>query len=107
MEDGPPGEFSAPDRLARLKLRQAAWDCLKWTNDRRIDMLVGQVWELYGGVLAQSTPDRVIFFRQLPSHYRGIEEKTWTVDASEFNMRDFSMDPSQDLLVVAERPVLE
>lgn len=104
MEDGPSSALSAAHRLEKLKKHQAAWDELKWTEDKTVDMSIGHVWELYGGVLAQSNLNRAIFCRQLPSHLRGIEEKTWTVDISSFDLRDFTMDPSQDLLAIAEKP---
>lgn len=107
MENGPSSSLNAAEKLERLKKRQAAWDELKWSEDKNVDMSTGTVWELYGGVLAQASEDRRTFsFRQLPSHHRGIEERTWTVDVSNSNVRDFTMDPSQDLLVIAERPVL-
>jgi hypothetical protein len=69
-------------------------------------MLTGRIWELYGGVLAQATGRNLLSFRQLPSHFRGIEEKTWTVDISQSGVRDFTFDNSQDLLVIAEKPRL-
>lgn len=105
MEDGLSSSLCAADRLERLNQRQAAWDELTWAEDKCIETLTGQVWELYGGVLALSTADRrTLSFRQLPSHHRGIEEKTWTVDVSNLNLRDFTIDPSQDLLVIVGRP---
>lgn len=107
MDDGPPGRFSPSSRLERLRRHQYAWDTLKWTTDTKFDMMTGHVWELYGGVLAQAEEGRRLSFRQLPSSHRGIEEKSWLVDISDIDLRDFSMDPSQDLLVIAEKPRLE
>lgn len=107
MEDGPSSLFSAADKLEKLKKRQAAWNELKWTEDKSVDSSTGHLWELYGGVLAQASANhRSISFRQLPSNHRGIEEKTWTVDVSDLAVRDFTMDPSQDLLVIARKPRL-
>lgn len=107
LEDGPPhGNLSIALRLEKLIERQRAWDTLQWVGDKSKEMLTGQVWELYGGVLAQAENENSLVFRQLPSHFRGIEENRWTVDISEFKLRDFGMDPSQDLLVIAEKPVL-
>ena len=68
-------------------------------------MFHGGLWELYGNVLAQITQDRcTLHFKQLASQSRGIEEKGWTVDVSQFRVRDFGIDPAQDLLIILERP---
>jgi hypothetical protein len=106
MMDGPPGGLDVAARLDRLVRRQAAWDDLKCTEDKSIEMLTGGVWELYGGVFAQATGRDVLTFRRLSSHYRGIMENVWTVDISQIDMRDFTFDNSQDLLVIAEKPRL-
>ena len=42
-----------------------------------------------------------IDFVQLPSRLRGIPMRQWRL-IFDFNVRDFSMDPSQDLLVIIE-----
>jgi hypothetical protein len=58
MMDGPPSPFITSDRLALLKERNAAWESLRRVDSQDIPMMQGQVWELYGGVFAQSsTPD--------------------------------------------------
>jgi len=106
MEDGPYSRLNIADRLDRLKRRQAAWINLNWTDDKSVEILTGRIWELYGGVLAQATGRELLSFRRLPSHYRGIEEKTWTIDISQTDMRDFTFDNSQELLVIAEKPRL-
>ena len=107
LEDGPPHEDLSPAlRLEKLVARQRAWDTLQWVDDKSREMLTGLVWELYGGVLAQAENENNLVFCRLPSHFRGIEEKRWTVDISAFSLRDFGMDPSQDLLVIAEKPIL-
>jgi hypothetical protein len=41
----------------------------------------------------------------LPSQCRKIEEKSWHV-AMDIFVRDFTMDPGQDLLVLIEHPTL-
>jgi hypothetical protein len=63
----------------------------------------GRVWELYGNVLAQINRGGQFNFMQLPSHYRNVEEHTWSV-AYSGPVRDFGMDPAQNLLVVIEAP---
>lgn len=63
----------------------------------------GGVWELYGGVLAQAfSGHRKLGFTQLPSVIRGIEEKQWVIEDVGVKIRDFGMDPAQDLLIVLE-----
>lgn len=106
MEDGPPGGLDVAARLERLKRRQVAWHKLKWAEDKTINMLTGRVWELYGGILAQAAGNDILSFRRLPSYYRSIPENSWTVDVSQINIRDFTFDGSQDLLVIAEKPRL-
>ncbi|KAG2350184.1 hypothetical protein BDR05DRAFT_954285 [Suillus weaverae] len=103
MVDGPPSPFTTLDRLALLKERNAAWESLKWVESQDIPMMQGHIWELYGGVFAQSSMPNVLHFRQLPSKYRKVEEKTWRV-ALDIHVRDFTMDPAQDLLVLIEQP---
>lgn len=103
MMDGPSSPLTTSDRLALLKERNAAWESLRWVESQDIPMMQGHVWELYGDVFAQSSTPDVLHFRQLPSKYRKIEEKTWGV-ALDIHVRDFTMDPAQDLLVLIEQP---
>ncbi|OBZ79706.1 hypothetical protein A0H81_00991 [Grifola frondosa] len=105
MEDGPPSARSPAERLAKLKARQAAWNSLQPSSQKTIPMLRGEVWELYGGVLAQARGPQSLAFRQLPSDIRGIEEKEWMIEDVGIAIRDFGMDPAQDLLVVIETPL--
>ena len=66
-------------------------------------MLVGGLWELYGGVLAQARGPDTLVFKLMKSELKGIEEQDWEFKV-EPKMRDFGMDPSQNLLVVIEKP---
>ncbi|KAG0704338.1 hypothetical protein DFH29DRAFT_801932 [Suillus ampliporus] len=102
MMDGPPSPLTASERLALLKERNVAWESLRWVESKDIQMMQGDIWELYGGVFAQSSTPDVLHFRQLPSKYRNIEEKLWHV-ALDIQVRDFTMDPAQDLLVLIEQ----
>jgi hypothetical protein len=104
--NGPASGLSIVDRLKRLRKHQEAWDTMTWTQDSFIKMTRGQVWELYGGVLAQGRPKSSFMFWQLPSTSRGTETKHWSVhlDDSEIKVRDFTIDPSQDLLVIVDCP---
>ena len=102
-EDGPRSELSYATRLERVKEYQAAWKEVNWRSEQVVPMLMGGVWELYGGVLAQARGRETLVFKQIPSEIKGIEEKDWECHVG-FNIRDFGMDPSQDLLVCIERP---
>lgn len=95
---------SSASRLEALKKHQASWDSLKWSRELRIPMEGGGLWELYGGVLAQSTAEGTLTFMQLPSDLRSIEEKVWTLGNLGLVVRDFGMDPSQNLLVLIQSP---
>lgn len=66
-------------------------------------MLRGGVWELYGGVLAQARSRDTLVFRQIPSKIKGLQEREWEC-VYDFAVRDFGMDPAQDLLASIELP---
>ncbi|THH31534.1 hypothetical protein EUX98_g2634 [Antrodiella citrinella] len=66
-----------------------------------IPLLEGPLWELCGGVLAQSDGRRDLDFWQLPSNIRAIPAREWGVDV-DFDIADFTLDPSQSLLVAVE-----
>jgi hypothetical protein len=86
---------------------QQRWSDLEWATELQVEVMGGNQWELYGNVLAQDTPDRsTIRFKQLPSQSRNIQERDWTVGVKGVRMRDFMMDPAQDLLVILEEPLL-
>ncbi|KAI0631501.1 hypothetical protein C8Q77DRAFT_140759 [Trametes polyzona] len=102
MEDGPSSGMTASERLRKLRARQEAWNKLQWTAREEVNMLQGGVWELYGGVLAQGEGLRTLVFKQLPSNIRGIEGREWRIEDVGVNIRDFGMDPAQDLLIIIE-----
>ena len=109
MDDGPPSSISKADRLKLLRAHQTAWKNLTWTkklvvsdNPNATDYEDDEVpWKCLGGVLGQAS-SRSLRFIQVPSVFRGIEEKEWTVEDIGFKVGDFTMDPSQDLLVALE-----
>ncbi|PIL28992.1 hypothetical protein GSI_09039 [Ganoderma sinense ZZ0214-1] len=102
MTDGPPSTLTPAERLTILRARQDAWDNLVWTAKDDVTMHQGGVWELYGNVLAQAQGDRTLHFKQIPSQIRGIRGTEWTIPNVGCKIRDFGMDPAQDLLVVIE-----
>ncbi|PFH54809.1 hypothetical protein AMATHDRAFT_134646 [Amanita thiersii Skay4041] len=91
--------------LETLKQKQRAWANLQWVERMTVSYSYGDLWELYGNVLAQNTSDssRLLFY-QLPSRYRGIKRRDWSVDVRQYRLRDFGMDPAQNLLVLVEYP---
>lgn len=102
QQDGSSSRLSTAVRSQMLADHQDAWRKLEWSEHTSVPMKPGGVWELYGGVFAESSMDReTLFFRQLPSRLRGIETREWHVDVG-FHIRDFGMDPSQDLLVALQ-----
>lgn len=103
MEDGYGSALTITDRRKRLAEHQAAWRDLRWRSEEVVPMLHGGVWELYGGVLAQGKERETLVFKQIPSQIKDIEGKEWEINLG-FRIRDFGIDPSQDLLVVIEHP---
>lgn len=99
MEDGPPSTLSNSDRLERLLQHQEVWKALRWQSETIVPMTRGGVWEFYGGVLAQARGRETLLFKQISSKFKNIEEKDWECDLK-LRVRDFTMDPAQDLLVV-------
>jgi len=66
-------------------------------------MVDGSAWELCGGVLAQTMADGTLVCHQLPSDLRSIEENCWSIGPfMGIPIRDFGMDPSEDILVLIE-----
>jgi len=102
MVDGPPGKLSHSERLGLLRSYEASWRNLDWNAFTSLPVPHGSVWELNGNVWAHSKGSDAIEFVQLPSRLRGIPLHQWTVRL-DFALQDFSMDPSQDLLVTVER----
>jgi hypothetical protein len=103
MVDGPPGQLGSLERLNLLRSYEASWKNVDWNEHTSIPVpLTGGLWELYGNVWAHSRgEDTEIDCVQLPSRLRGISIRQWTLKF-DFTIRDFGMDPSQDLLVTIE-----
>ncbi|KAL0578615.1 Amino-acid acetyltransferase, mitochondrial [Marasmius crinis-equi] len=102
-EDGEHCPWPAAEKLSALRSHQRGWDKLKWNRELQYPMEDGNIWELFGNVLAQRNRAGWLMFRQLPSRSRGIEEREWKVKP-QIRVRDMGMDPSQDLLVLVEAP---
>jgi hypothetical protein len=100
---------STKSRLFRLKQHQTAWNNLTWSHmqpipltDTELKIPVHTSWELVGGMLGLAD-HRSIRFVRLPSLLRDIAQEEWRFDDIGFHIRDFTMDRSQDLLVLLER----
>ncbi|KAH7907929.1 hypothetical protein BJ138DRAFT_1128806 [Hygrophoropsis aurantiaca] len=103
MDDGPHSSADKPVRLSALQSHQHCWDTMKWDPTAgSINMEDGNAWELCGGVLCQNISGGGVSCFQLPSQFKGIEAKRWIVPNPGFSVRDFTMDPSQDLLMLLE-----
>lgn len=97
--------WSSARRLESLRKYQSGWESLDWSTEKVVPMLRGGMWELYGGVLAQTDEEGTFHFHKLPSESRRIEEESWTLRPNiEGQVRDFGIDPSQDLLVWITTP---
>lgn len=97
-------EHSSMDTVSRLNLlreHNRVWNDMEWASYGSIPMCDGHSWEFSGGILAQSTHENQIFLVQLPCKLKGITEKRWSVPF-DFRIRDFTLDNSQDLIVLVE-----
>lgn len=101
MEDNGHSSMDTISRLNLLREHNRVWNDMKWTSYGSIPMCDGHCWEFSGGILAQSTHEREIFFAQLPCKLKGIAERRWSVPF-DFRVRDFTLDNSQDLIVLLE-----
>ena len=102
MVDGPPGNLTTSERLELLRRYETSWKNIEWSEHHTIPYPQGMAWEFYGNVWGHSRGSDAIDFVQLPSRLRGISLRQWTLRFN-FDVRHFSMDPSQDLLVTIER----
>lgn len=103
MENGPRGEIlPTATRLAKLRKHQDAWLKVEWTEETPVGMDSANAWALFGGIMGFHVPGIGFNFVTVPSVYRDISPKEWSVDG-EFHCMDFSFDPSQDLLVSLEQ----
>lgn len=108
MVDGPSNPsspFSTDERLARLRKYQRRWRHFEVSQRQIVRHVRGGVWELSQGVLAQGTSSpegvRELYFKRLPigsrADAKGFE---WTHKNYGFSIRDFTLDPSQDFLLL-------
>ncbi|KAF8955319.1 hypothetical protein BDZ97DRAFT_1709646 [Flammula alnicola] len=106
---------SSPSFATRLKFlheRETNWKYINWRDRQTLDLPpTGSVYEFVGGLYGNGREDesRVtasISFLELPSSNNSFlgetqeELKLWTHAMEDVNIIDFTMDPSQDLLVL-------
>jgi hypothetical protein len=108
MIDGPrgiKGMETASSRLEALRAYAYAWDTLQPRKKTNISggSRDSSLYELWGGVWAhaKSSACHPLKAVRLPSVVRGVELETWSVDLPDLGrLKDFGMDPRQDLLVL-------
>ncbi len=103
MEDEPSVKLSKAEKHRILTQYQQAWRSFSPETARvqDIPLLDGPLWELSGGVLAQSVGRKILQFKQLPGIVRGVKPRDWTLEI-DFTVDDFTFDPSQNLLLAIE-----
>lgn len=100
------------ERFDLLERFEKNWATLNFiSNYEMTKRNSGIRWELVHGVLAfqfGGTPSqaRGLDFTELPSNIRGTPGRTWRHEDVGISIRDFTVDPFQDLLVIIERPVI-
>ena len=109
------GGLPIPERLQRLQAYEKSWRTLRWANRETLQKFYS-VWELSGQHIAQGlcrnygehdgSSTRLFFdFHRLPGVSRGTPGGHWRhyYGSGEFDVqvRDFIMDPNQDLLILA------
>jgi len=106
MVDGPPGSLTTSERLELLRRYEASWKNFEWSEQNTYVYPHEPTWEFYGNVWAHSRGRDAIDFVQMPSRLRGIPIRQWTI-SFDFEVRHFSMDPAQDLLVIIENTYMK
>lgn len=100
--DGDTRAFSVAERLQRLREQQEAW--VSGTPTEIFQVGPGD-WSAFGSVIASHTGElgKSLRIIQIPSEYRNIPRKEWTLDDFAFPFQesdDFTIDHSQRLLIV-------
>jgi len=111
LMDGDPSSSKIPlaERRAQLKSVEHNWDHLQFRTKKTIPKASTGLYELIGGMLAFGGREdhhhiRGLTFIDLPSAVRNTTDRVWKHIDLEIDIRDFTMDPVQDLLVLIEIP---
>lgn len=103
FENGRHCNLDTAGRLRACRQYQQAWNNLAFPDSQLINMQDGHAWELSGGVLCQAMRSRSgLACAQLACKIKDIPEREWTIDDFGFEIRDFTVDTSQDLVVALE-----
>ncbi|KAK7061681.1 F-box domain-containing protein [Favolaschia claudopus] len=103
LQDGQSGSCSSAARLELLKAHQAAWTNFNCSSSIQSTMSMGgNYWELVGNVLGTYSLENGFSFNRIPSAIRQIPSERWSLAELNIKVNDFSMDLSQDLLLVVE-----
>ncbi|KAJ6614284.1 hypothetical protein B0H10DRAFT_2045515 [Mycena sp. CBHHK59/15] len=101
LNDGQPSGSGSSGRFEMLRTYQAAWANFDSTRSTTTPVpLQGNLWELVGNVVGTYAPQSGFSFTRIPSVIRLVSHKEWTITDVPFSVHDFSMDLSQDLLLV-------
>ncbi|KAF8442459.1 hypothetical protein L210DRAFT_3536655 [Boletus edulis BED1] len=102
-EDNEHSSMETVNRLNLLREYNRKWDDLEWTSSGSIPipMTDDNCWELSGGILAQVIHGNTLSLVQLPCKLKDIPERRWSVPF-DFRIHDFTLDNSQDLIVLLE-----
>ncbi|EPQ51210.1 hypothetical protein GLOTRDRAFT_133091 [Gloeophyllum trabeum ATCC 11539] len=108
MENGPPSWMDIKERKDRLQSYVSRWQGFVWQQGTLLPPLPGPIlhWVIDSGVIGRfyDAGNGVygMHFSRLPARSRNIIQKGWQIGNIGHNATAFCLDPSQDLLVVAE-----
>ena len=106
LKNSPSMTFSTAERLRRLREYRRAWRNLQWTTETTLQLTGDTILRLHGSILGRCEADtgsNRFDFMQVPSQFRNISRKHWTLDIPNVQPNDFELDTLQNLLVVMER----
>lgn len=100
-------DTTGPSFATRRKLlqeRERSWKYFTWRNRHTLELPAhGSIYEFIGGFYASVIPP-LISFIELPSLVAGSDSdapgRTWVHTMPDLSIVDFTMDPSQDLLIL-------
>jgi hypothetical protein len=107
-DSGAASRLTTSDKIVELKARKEGWANLRFRRRRLIPKTLTNIWELCGGVLAHGVSEvgtRGLKFIELPSAVRGTDGRTWEHRNMGVRIRDFAIDPAQDLAVLIGYPM--
>jgi hypothetical protein len=96
--------LSCASQLDILNGHTRRWHNLDWHPETRMRFSRGPLYEFCGGVFSRSCNDEAngLSFVQLPSMIRNTKAKAWQHPDMGFTLRNFAIDPAQDLLVAVQ-----